>query len=121
MDEQALKEIPKLEARTGYLAMLGNIATLVGLLGTILVIIHTFSELARVAVDPAPNCVLLDMADSYGKYALRYWLTDLALDEEFGCAVSAVMYVYAGFWCLALSVVVGFAASVIRIDEGAPA
>ncbi len=37
-----------------------------------------------------------------------------------GCAVSAVMYVYAGFWCLALSVVVGFAASVIRIDEGAP-
>ena len=26
MDEQALKEIPKLEVRTGYLAMLGNVA-----------------------------------------------------------------------------------------------
>lgn len=39
------------------------------------------AELARVAADPAPNCVLLDMADSYGKYALRYWLTDLAADD----------------------------------------
>jgi len=38
-----------------------------------------------------------------------------------GCAVSAVMYVYTGFWCLALSVVVGLAASVIRVEEGAPA
>ena len=35
----------------------------------------------------------------------------------FGCAVAAVMYVYVGFWCLALSVAVGLAASVIRIEE----
>ena len=39
------------------------------------------AELARVADDPPPNCVLLDMADTYGKYALRYWLTDLAADD----------------------------------------
>lgn len=38
-----------------------------------------------------------------------------------GCAVAAVMYVYVGFWCLAVSVVVGLAASVIRIEEAAPA
>ena len=50
MDEQALKEIPKLEARTGYLAMLGNVATLVGLLGTILGLIHSFAGVA--GVDP---------------------------------------------------------------------
>jgi uncharacterized membrane protein YoaK (UPF0700 family) len=35
----------------------------------------------------------------------------------FGCAVSAVLYVYVGFWCLALSVVVGLAAAVIRVEE----
>ena len=35
MDEEALRELPKIEKRTGYLAMLGNLATLAGLLGTI--------------------------------------------------------------------------------------
>lgn len=38
-----------------------------------------------------------------------------------GCGVAALMYVHVGFWCLALSVVVGLAASVIRIEEGVPA
>ena len=38
-----------------------------------------------------------------------------------GCAVAAVMYVYVGFWCLALSVAVGLAAAVIRIEETRPA
>src|SRR6059058_448576 len=35
MDEAALRELPAVEKRTGYLAMLGNLATLAGLLGTI--------------------------------------------------------------------------------------
>ena len=35
MEESALRELPQLEKRTGYLAMLGNLATLAGLLGTI--------------------------------------------------------------------------------------
>ena len=39
------------------------------------------AELARVATEPTPNCVLMDMTDTYGKYALRYWLTDLAADD----------------------------------------
>ena len=57
MDEAALREIPKLEARTGYLAMLGNIATLVGLLGTILGLIHSFAGVA--GVDPSMKATLL--------------------------------------------------------------
>ena len=57
MDEAALKELPKLEARTGYLAMLGNIATLVGLLGTILGLIHSFAGVA--GVDPSMKATLL--------------------------------------------------------------
>lgn len=42
MDETALTELPKIETRTGYLAMLANVATLVGLLGTILGMIEAF-------------------------------------------------------------------------------
>lgn len=48
MDESALAELPKVEKRTGYLAMLGNVATLVGLLGTILGLIHSFGAVAGV-------------------------------------------------------------------------
>src|SRR4029079_7654943 len=33
MEEAGLRELPQLEKRTGYLAMLGNLATLAGLLG----------------------------------------------------------------------------------------
>jgi small-conductance mechanosensitive channel/CRP-like cAMP-binding protein len=35
----------------------------------------------NVAQIPSPNCVLLDLGESYGRYALRYWLTDLAVDD----------------------------------------
>ncbi len=38
------------------------------------------AKMERVAEDPAPSCVLLDLAESYGRYALRYWLTDLDAD-----------------------------------------
>ncbi len=46
MDEAALVEIPRVEARTGYLAMLSNVATLTGLLGTIVGLIHSFAAVA---------------------------------------------------------------------------
>lgn len=35
-----------------------------------------------------------------------------------GCAVAAVLYAYVGFWCLALSVIVGMAAVVVRTEDG---
>lgn len=57
MDEAALRELPRIEARTGYLAMLGNVATLVGLLGTILGLIHSFAGVA--GVDPSMKATLL--------------------------------------------------------------
>jgi biopolymer transport protein ExbB/TolQ len=57
MDEAALHEMPLIEKRTGYLAMLGNVATLVGLLGTILGLIHSFAGVA--GVDPSMKATLL--------------------------------------------------------------
>lgn len=39
-------------------------------------------EIANVAKDPLPNCVLMDIEEKgYARYALRYWLTDLAPDD----------------------------------------
>lgn len=39
------------------------------------------ASIERVAKDPPPNCVLMDLQEGYGRYAVRYWLTDLAVDD----------------------------------------
>ena len=51
MEESMLEIIPRLEKRTHYLAMYANIATLLGLLGTIIGLIKAFTAVAQ--VDPA--------------------------------------------------------------------
>ncbi len=57
MDEATLRESPKIERRTGYLAMLGNVATLLGLLGTIIGLIHAFGAVAH--ANPADKATIL--------------------------------------------------------------
>lgn len=40
------------------------------------------TDIANVAKQPAPNVLLMDMDNKgYARYALRYWLTDLAVDD----------------------------------------
>jgi len=51
MDEAALRELPLVNRRTGYLAMLANMATLFGLFGTIVGMITSFTGVAD--ADPA--------------------------------------------------------------------
>ncbi len=46
MDEAALRELPKVNARTPYLAMLSNFAVMAGLLGTITGMIKAFGSAA---------------------------------------------------------------------------
>src|SRR3954454_11621269 len=57
MEEASLREMPAVEQRTGYLAMLGNLATLAGLLGTITGLIKSFAGVA--GVDPSQKATLL--------------------------------------------------------------
>lgn len=40
------------------------------------------TDIMNVAKNPAPSCILMDMDNKgYARYALRYWLTDLAPDD----------------------------------------
>lgn len=57
MDVAALREIPKIERRTPWLALLANIAMLVGLLATVWGLIISFQGVA--GVDPAQKTALL--------------------------------------------------------------
>ena len=44
------------------------------------------------AVEPPPNCVLMDFKESYCSYAARYWLTDLAKDDPTDSLVRCRIY-----------------------------
>lgn len=57
MDESLSKEISNLDRRTGFLGMFGNVATLLGLLGTIVGMIHSFGAVA--SASPADRATLL--------------------------------------------------------------
>lgn len=50
------------------------------------------AHVERVAREPAPNVVLMDMTDTFGKYAVRYYLTDIAVDDPTDSDVRACVY-----------------------------
>jgi biopolymer transport protein ExbB/TolQ len=57
MEEQLLEVLPSIERRTPYLATFANIATLLGLLGTIIGLIAAFTAVAN--ADPAEKAAML--------------------------------------------------------------
>src|SRR5579863_1374064 len=59
MDEAALRELPKISARTSYLALLANLAMLSGLLGTVTGLIKSFGAVAGQSVDPSQKATIL--------------------------------------------------------------
>jgi biopolymer transport protein ExbB/TolQ len=73
MDEATLRESPKLEKRTGYLAMIGNVATLLGLLGTIAGLISAFAAVAN--ANPADKATLLSRSISEAMNCTAFGLT----------------------------------------------
>lgn len=62
MEEGVLEAMPRLEKRTPYLATLANIATLLGLLGTIIGLIAAFTAVAN--ADPSEKANLLSQSIS---------------------------------------------------------
>jgi biopolymer transport protein ExbB len=85
MDEAGLREMPAVEQRTGYLAMLGNLATLAGLLGTITGLIKSFGAVAGLdasqkasmlskGIAEAMNCTAFGLATGIIGLAAFAWL-----------------------------------------------
>ena len=59
VDESTLRVIPQLEKRTGFLGTIGNVATLLGLMGTIYGLIIAFAAVGKPGIDPAEKSTLL--------------------------------------------------------------
>ena len=62
MEESLLEIVPRLEKRTHYLSSLANIGMLIGLLGTIIALIHAFATVSQ--ANPAEKAALLASAIS---------------------------------------------------------
>lgn len=62
MEESLIEIIPRLEKRTHYLATLANIGMLMGLLGTVIGLIHAFAAVAT--VNPAEKASMLSASIS---------------------------------------------------------
>ena len=73
MDEATLRESPRIERRTGYLAMISNVATLLGLLGTIIGLIHSFGAVAN--ANPADKATILSQGISEAMYCTAFGLS----------------------------------------------
>jgi biopolymer transport protein ExbB len=109
MDEATLRESPKLERRTGYLAMLGNVATLLGLLGTIVGLIGAFGAVATAnpadkatilasSISEAMNCTafgLLTAIPALVAYSVLQGRTQHMMDEINETAVSVLNLIVA--------------------------
>ena len=50
------------------------------------------ADIPNMARDPKPSCVLMDFTDSYSKFAIRYWLTDLFVDDPTDSEVRAHVF-----------------------------
>lgn len=50
------------------------------------------AEIPGIALQPTPNCLLMDIDHSTARYALRYWLTDLAKDDPTDSQVRQHIY-----------------------------
>lgn len=59
MDEAALREMPRINKRTGYLGLFSNLAMLCGLFGTIVGLIKAFDAVGGENVDPSTKAALL--------------------------------------------------------------
>lgn len=89
MDAAVLREMPKLEGWTSFLAVIGNVAVLAGLFGTIIGMIKSFKAVA--AADPATKAQELSNGISH---ALNC--------TAFGLAVAVISIVAYGYFQLRL-------------------
>ena len=71
MDASVLRETPKIEGWTSFLAVFGNVSVLVGLLGTIIGLIRSFSGVSK--ADAATKATLLSQGDIGSFKLYSFW------------------------------------------------
>ena len=84
MDASVLRETPKIEGWTAFLAVFGNLSVLVGLLGTIIGLIRSFSGVGQ--ADAATKAALLSQGISEALNCTAFGLL-VAIVSIFGYAV----------------------------------
>ena len=72
MDEVLINENSRLEKRTGFLATIGNVGTLMGLLGTVAGMIDSFASVA--SVNPVEKAAILSKGISMAMHSTAYGL-----------------------------------------------
>jgi biopolymer transport protein ExbB/TolQ len=72
MEESLMEVVPRLERRTHYLATFANIATLLGLLGTVMGLIEAFTAVA--SVNPSEKASMLSSSISVAMNATAFGL-----------------------------------------------
>ena len=86
MEESLMEVLPRLEKRTHYLATFANVATLVGLLGTISGLIQAFAAIASLnlaektdvlsaSISEALNCTAFGLVTAVPLLLIHSWLT----------------------------------------------
>jgi biopolymer transport protein ExbB/TolQ len=103
MEEGLMEVTPQLERRTHYLAVFANVATLLGLLGTIIGLIHGFSALSGVspaekqdqlsqAVSVAMNCTAFGLIVAVPFMLIHAWLQSMTDELVDSLEMAAVKF-----------------------------
>jgi len=79
MDEAALRELPRIEQRTGYLALLANLAMLSGLLGTVTGLITAFAAVANADASSKATMLAKGISEAMNCTAFGLFAAILAL------------------------------------------
>lgn len=64
MEEEMMAIVPQLEKRTSYIALYANMATLLGLLGTVMGLIHAFDAVANAALAEKSTLLTASIAEA---------------------------------------------------------
>ena len=106
MEESLMEIVPKLEKRTHYLATFANLATLLGLLGTVMGLIRAFAAVATVnpaekanllsaSISVAMNCTAFGLMTAVPLLFIHAWLQTKTTDVIDSLEMASVKFLNA--------------------------
>jgi biopolymer transport protein ExbB len=106
MQESMMEIVPQLEKRTHYLATAANVATLLGLLGTVSGLIHAFAAVATVnpsekanllsaSISEAMNCTAFGLITAVPVLVVHAYLQSKTMGLSDGLQTAAIRFLNA--------------------------